>query len=139
MQQVFMNIVSNAHQALRSWTGERRLRVRGKVVGGMIHLEFVDSGPGMSAEVMGRLFEPFFTTREAGEGTGLGLSIAYGIVEAHGGRIWAGSEVGKGATFIVEIPVKGDQRLAARQGGRDGSTEDISASDPRRPADGDGG
>jgi PAS domain S-box-containing protein len=108
MQQVFMNVINNAHQALRGWAGERRLRVRSKVAGGMIHLEFADSGPGMSAEVMGRLFEPFFTTKEVGEGMGLGLSIAYGIVEAHGGRIWAENKVGKGATFIVEIPVRGD-------------------------------
>jgi two-component system NtrC family sensor kinase len=107
MQQVFMNIISNAHQALRDWQGERQLRVRSELAGDMIHLEFADSGPGISAEVMRRLFEPFFTTREAGEGTGLGLSIAHGIVEAHVGRIWAESEVGKGATFIVEIPVKG--------------------------------
>jgi PAS domain S-box-containing protein len=107
MQQVFMNIISNAHQSLRDWGGERQLTVRSELQGDMTHLEFADSGPGIPAEVMGRLFEPFFTTREVGEGTGLGLSISYGIVEAHGGRIWAKSEVGKGATFIVEIPTKG--------------------------------
>jgi two-component system NtrC family sensor kinase len=108
MQQVFMNIISNALRALRDWGGERRLRVGSGLAGDMIHLEFADSGPGIPSEVMERLFEPFFTTREVGEGTGLGLSISYGIVEAHGGRIWAQSEVGKGSTFIVEIPVKGD-------------------------------
>jgi signal transduction histidine kinase len=107
MQQVFMNIIGNAHQALRDWGGERELRVRSELVGDMIRVEFADSGPGISPEVMGRLFEPFLTTREVGKGTGLGLSIAYGIVEAHGGRVWAESEVGKGATFIVEIPVRG--------------------------------
>jgi PAS domain S-box-containing protein len=107
MQQVFMNIIGNAHQALRDWGGERELRVRSELVGDMIRVEFADSGPGISPEVMGRLFEPFLTTREVGKGTGLGLSIAHGIVEAHGGRVWAESEVGKGATFIVEIPVRG--------------------------------
>jgi PAS domain S-box-containing protein len=107
MQQVFVNIIGNAHQALRDWEGERRLRVRSKLAGDMIRLEFADSGPGIPPEVMGRLFEPFFTTREVGQGTGLGLSISYGIVEAHEGRIWAKSDVGKGATFIVEIPMKG--------------------------------
>jgi PAS domain S-box-containing protein len=107
MQQVFMNIIGNAHQVLRDWGGEKRLRVGSGLAGGMIHLEFADSGPGIPSQVMERLFEPFFTTREIGEGTGLGLSISYGIVEAHGGRIWAQSEVGKGSTFIVEIPVQG--------------------------------
>jgi signal transduction histidine kinase len=105
MQQVFMNIISNAHQVLRDWGGERRLRVRSELAGDMIHLEFADSGPGIPAEVMRRLFEPFFTTREVGEGTGLGLSIAHGIVEAHGGSIWAESEVGKGTTFRVRLPI----------------------------------
>ncbi|MGA9349936.1 MAG: PAS domain S-box protein [Anaerolineae bacterium] len=108
MQQVFMNIISNAHQALRDWEGERQLRVRSELAEDMIHLQFTDSGPGIPAGVMERLFEPFFTTREVGEGTGLGLSISYGIVEAHGGSIWAESEVGKGATLIVEIPVRED-------------------------------
>ena len=54
---------------------------------------------------MDRLFNPFFTTKEVGKGTGLGLSICYGIVTAHQGRIYARSELGKGATFIVELPV----------------------------------
>jgi len=116
MQQVFMNIITNAYQALRDWEGKRELRVRSRLEGDMIRLEFADSGPGIPPEVMSRLFEPFFTTREVGEGTGLGLPISHGIVEAHGGRIWAESpstelgtgEVGKGATFIVEIPAKGD-------------------------------
>jgi signal transduction histidine kinase len=81
------------------------LRVRSRLAGDMIHLEFADSGPGIPAEVMGRVFEPFFTTREVGQGTGLGLSISYGIVEAHGGRIWVESEVGKGTTFKVRLPI----------------------------------
>jgi PAS domain S-box-containing protein len=113
MQQVFMNIISNADQALRDWDGERQLRVRSELQGDMIHLEFADSGPGISPQVMERLFEPFFTTKEVGEGMGMGLSIAHGIVEAHGGRIWVESPsaelgtgaAGEGATFIVEIPV----------------------------------
>jgi signal transduction histidine kinase len=107
MQQVFMNIIGNARQALWDWDGERQLTMSSKLEGDMTRVEFADSGPGIPVEVIGRIFEPFFTTKEVGQGTGLGLSISYGIVEAHGGRIWAKSEVGKGATFIVEIPLRG--------------------------------
>lgn len=62
---------------------------------------------GISQENMRKLFSPFFTTKEIGKGTGLGLSVCYGIVTSHGGRIYARSELGKGATFIVELPVTG--------------------------------
>jgi CheY-like chemotaxis protein len=68
-------------------------------------LSFSDSGPGMNAETLRRIFDPFFTTKEAGEGTGLGLTISYGIIEEHGGRIWAESEPRRGTTFFIELPV----------------------------------
>jgi CheY-like chemotaxis protein len=68
-------------------------------------VSFQDSGPGMSADTLRRIFDPFFTTKEAGEGTGLGLTISYGIVEEHGGRIWAESRGGRGTTFFIELPV----------------------------------
>jgi signal transduction histidine kinase len=82
-----------------------RLEVRSEVDGGMIKVSFKDDGPGISDENMSRIFDPFFTTKEVGKGTGLGLSICFGIVETHGGRIYAQSKIGEGATFIVEIPI----------------------------------
>jgi signal transduction histidine kinase len=71
----------------------------------MIRVTFRDNGPGMSQDVLSSAFDPFFTTKEVGRGTGLGLSICYGIVREHGGRLHAQSEPGRGATFVVEIPI----------------------------------
>ncbi len=74
-------------------------------VGDIIRVSFADDGPGIAKENLGHLFDPFFTTKGLGEGTGLGLSISHGIITAHGGRIYAESESGKGAAFIVELPL----------------------------------
>jgi len=68
-------------------------------------MAFADDGPGIVKDNLGHLFDPFFTTKEVGKGTGLGLSICHGIITEHGGRIYAESELGKGATFIVEFPI----------------------------------
>ncbi len=73
--------------------------------GDVIKVSFADDGPGIAEENLGHLFDPFFTTKEVGKGTGLGLSICHGIITEHGGRIYAESELGKGATFIVELPI----------------------------------
>jgi CheY-like chemotaxis protein len=73
--------------------------------GDNIRIAFRDTGPGMDAEARSRIFDPFFTTKDPGEGTGLGLTISYGIIEQHGGRIWAESEPGRGATFVIELPI----------------------------------
>ncbi|HUD72280.1 MAG TPA: ATP-binding protein, partial [Dongiaceae bacterium] len=69
-------------------------------------IEVIDNGPGIPPEVLPRIFDPFFTTKPVGEGTGLGLSISYGIIRDHGGRIWAESEPGRGATLVVELPIR---------------------------------
>ena len=73
-----------------------------------------DDGPGISQENLGHLFDPFFTAKKVGKGTGLGLSICHGIITEHGGRIYAESEPGKGATFIVELPITIDSKGAVK-------------------------
>ena len=109
IQQVFINIVLNAEQAMMAAHNEGTLTITTERVGGNIKVSFSDDGPGISPENMRKLFLPFFTTKEIGEGTGLGLSISYGIITSHGGKIYAQSELGKGATFVVELPVGGHQ------------------------------
>ncbi len=105
LQQVFINIIVNAEQAMLEAHGRGRLTIVTEQVGDMVRASFVDDGPGISPENMRHLFTPFFTTRDVGKGTGLGLSISHGIVTEHGGRIWAESEPGKGTTFVVELPL----------------------------------
>ena len=107
MQQVFLNIVLNAEQAMIETHKEGTLTITTERVGGNIKVSFSDDGPGISPENMRKLFSPFFTTKALGKGTGLGLSICYGIVTNHGGRMYAQSELGKGATFVVELPLGG--------------------------------
>ncbi len=116
LQQVFLNIIINAEQAMRSEGGEEgTLRIRSSSADGQVVVAFQDSGPGMSAETIRRIFDPFFTTKEAGEGTGLGLTISYGIIEDHGGRIWADSELGRGTTFVIELPIVAGTAPAERR------------------------
>jgi signal transduction histidine kinase len=77
-----------------------------------------DNGVGMSQETLGKLFQPFFTTKPVGEGTGLGLAVVYGIITGHGGRIEAESELGKGSCFTVRLPrsVENAPRAAPTEG-----------------------
>ncbi|MHB0857639.1 MAG: ATP-binding protein, partial [Anaerolineae bacterium] len=104
LQQVFLNLINNAQDAMSEYHGSGRLMVSTERVDNKVLVRFQDDGPGLAPKVQRHLFEPFFTTKEVGRGTGLGLSICFGIVSQHGGRIWAESELGKGATFIVELP-----------------------------------
>jgi len=105
IQQVFLNIIINAEQAILSTKRGGRLAIRSYVHDGLIKVAFRDDGPGISAENLRRIFDPFFTTKPAGEGTGLGLTISYGIIDEHGGRIVAESRPDQGAVFTVELPI----------------------------------
>ena len=104
MQQVFFNIINNAEQAILGASDCGVITVTTEREGSNVKATFADDGPGISPEDMQRLFTPFFTTKEVGKGTGLGLSICRGIVAEHGGRIYAESKPGEGATFVVELP-----------------------------------
>ncbi|HEX9976834.1 MAG TPA: PAS domain S-box protein, partial [Dehalococcoidales bacterium] len=107
MQQVFLNIIVNAEFAMLEAHGKGKLVIATEKVDGVIRVTFGDDGSGITKENMGHIFDPFFTTKEVGKGTGLGLSICHGIVTGHGGQIYAESELGKGATFVVELPGNG--------------------------------
>jgi two-component system NtrC family sensor kinase len=107
INQVFMNILSNAVQAVE---GEGNIWITTKSVRSshgeeFAHISFQDSGKGMTAQVMEKIFDPFFSTKGVGQGTGLGLSISYGIIQTHGGEIQVKSQVGIGTEFVVKIPV----------------------------------
>ncbi len=105
LQQVFLNIIINAEQAMTAAGGHGELVVSTEAVNGNIRTTISDTGPGIPPDIQDKLFDPFFTTKDQTGGTGLGLSISYGIVKEHGGEIHVSSAPGKGATFIVDIPV----------------------------------
>ena len=109
LQQVLLNLVMNAEQAMLGANGRGTLVVRTwhEVGREALVLEINDDGPGVPSEVQGKIFDPFFTTKEVGKGTGLGLTVAYAIVQEHGGRIRVESGAGRGASFFVELPVTG--------------------------------
>jgi len=104
--QVFVNILSNAAQAIKSLNRETmgNIGVETYVEGDFAICRISDDGPGIKEEYIGRIFDPFFTTKPVGSGTGLGLSIAYGLVKKHGGDFQVESEWGKGAAFTVKLP-----------------------------------
>ena len=105
IQQVFLNLIINAEQAILTEKERGTLKVRTSHEKDVVRVSFQDDGPGIDDETLRRIFDPFFTTKEVGEGTGLGLTICYGIIDEHNGRIWAESQPGRGATFIIELPV----------------------------------
>jgi signal transduction histidine kinase/CheY-like chemotaxis protein len=109
VQQVLLNLIINAEQAMLSAHGRGVLVVRSwhDAEREMVILEINDDGPGIPDDVQPKIFDPFFTTKEVGQGTGLGLTVAYAIVQEHGGRIRLESRPQRGASFYVELPVSG--------------------------------
>ena len=103
INQVFMNLLTNAAQAL---TNRDRATITIETVGDArgVTVKIIDNGPGIPSEVLPRIWDPFFTTKDVGEGTGLGLSIVHELVERHGGTIEVNTRVGEGTTFTVKLP-----------------------------------
>jgi len=106
-QQVLLNLIINAEQAMLAENGRGTLVLRTwqDLDGDAVILEVNDDGPGVPEDVQPRIFDPFFTTKEVGKGTGLGLTVAYAIVQEHGGKITVKSEPGLGASFFVALPI----------------------------------
>jgi PAS domain S-box-containing protein len=115
MQQVFVNIIINAEFFMKEEHNGGALTITTEKRNGTVAVSIADDGPGISEECLSQLFNPFFTTKEVGKGTGLGLSICHGIVTEHDGRIYAESKAGKGATFVVELPISSSQREDSTQ------------------------
>ncbi|NWF92080.1 MAG: HAMP domain-containing protein [Syntrophaceae bacterium] len=108
IQQVFMNILLNAADAMATNGGT--LTIQTDLKNGMAEISFIDTGHGIAKEHLSKLFDPFFTTKQTGKGTGLGLAISYGIVQSHNGDIEVESEVGKGATFRIKLPIESQEQ-----------------------------
>jgi two-component system, NtrC family, sensor kinase len=103
LQQVFLNILNNAYDAVHDVGRPARIEIISTKAGDTVEVSFRDNGDGISDP--DKIFDPFFTTKEIGKGTGLGLSICYGIVKEHGGEILCHNNAGgQGATFIVRLP-----------------------------------
>ena len=106
---MFINIILNAVDAMAG-TGVLTLKTYPSDGGRFISVAITDTGHGIREEDKSNLFEPFFSTKEVGVGTGLGLSISYSIIQMHQGKIEAESELGKGATFIVKLPLERESK-----------------------------
>ena len=104
LEEVFMNILINAVQAMQE-RGTITITTRHSAPDNSVEVLISDTGCGVPPDKIDQLFHPFFTTKESGQGTGLGLSIAYGIITSHHGSISVESEVGKGSTFKIRLPI----------------------------------
>ncbi|HEX9652968.1 MAG TPA: ATP-binding protein [bacterium] len=106
LQQVFLNLISNALFALKTVKKEHKeIKVRSERMADGIRIQVMDNGPGIAPEQKSKIFDPFYTTKEVGQGIGLGLSICFGIVHSHHGSLYLEGECQNGATFVVELPV----------------------------------
>ena len=110
LNQVFMNILVNAAQAIET---KGDISIRTEHQNGHVTVQISDTGKGIAAENISKIFDPFFTTKDVGKGTGLGMNIAYNIIEKHNGSIDVESTVGKGTTFTIKLPVERLEKDAA--------------------------
>ncbi len=122
IQQVLINLLNNAEQALAETGRGGTLRITTRAAGERIEAWIADDGPGIPLAIQGRIFEPFFTTKKEGQGTGLGLSLCYGILQEHEGSIRVESRPGHGATFIIDLPVAREAAAAEEPGPREGAS-----------------
>jgi signal transduction histidine kinase len=108
LQQVFLNLINNARQAIEEAGRKGRITLRTISAAQSVRTTIEDDGPGIPENVINRIFDPFFTTKAVGKGTGLGLSVSYGIIQEHGGDIRVESRPGRGTTFIIDLPAAGE-------------------------------
>ncbi|HEY2081790.1 MAG TPA: ATP-binding protein, partial [Verrucomicrobiae bacterium] len=113
IQQVLLNILANAQQAMEGHQPRGQIKITTDFKEPNVRVTIEDNGPGIEPENMSRLFDPFFTTKEVGKGTGLGLSLCYGFIKEHGGSITPTSQVGNGATFVIELPATDETPVSA--------------------------
>jgi two-component system NtrC family sensor kinase len=106
LEQVFINLITNAIHALAVIPEPGQLTITSRNNDDHILLSFADNGPGIPPNIINRIFDPFFSTKQVGEGTGLGLSICFGIISEHKGRIWAENAPTGGATFHIDLPIE---------------------------------
>ena len=113
MQQVFLNLLLNAADAMDG-AGVVTVRSAESIEGGQrkVLIEFADCGSGIHPKDLDHIFDPFYTTKKGGAGFGLGLAVSYGIIAGHGGEITVASELGRGSTFTITLPVRFEARRA---------------------------
>jgi two-component system NtrC family sensor kinase len=113
LQQIFLNILNNAIDAIG---GDGEISILSHQIAGEVRVVIQDNGPGIARDVLPHIFEPFFSTKEAGKGTGLGLSITYGLIKKLGGDITVRSHLGKGTAFTITIPLTAESHERKQQG-----------------------
>jgi C4-dicarboxylate-specific signal transduction histidine kinase len=115
LEQVFINLLTNARDALME-ASVRTIEIATRIRSGWVDITVSDTGPGIPEGLEQRIFDPFFTTKGVGKGTGLGLSITYGIIKDHGGSIAVQNIPGRGATFLMQLPLVPDDGPPAPRG-----------------------
>ena len=119
MGRVILNLSNNAFYAMYEQmqqgknTEEPLLKISTRMDHDKVYIALEDNGPGIPAENLQRIFEPFYTTKPSGKGTGLGLSISYDVIRQHGGDLQVESKPGKGAKFTISLPLKQPREMSA--------------------------